>query len=351
MEKLPHSLFTTDTLRSTERFDAWKADMSTIFDVEDPCFDGEAQFHATFDLYNFGQSVLAELDSSAAKYLRSRKKILGDGMDSILLQLFLQGGVQFGSGKQTTRARKGDIIVFDLSRPVENYNSTFKHLTMMLPREVMDAAIPDISRWHGHVLPSLNPAVPLLLNLLTSSYGMAPRFDPAGGQHVEAATVSLAAAAMSGKPHDLADNATDTNVMGVLTHQIKRHIRGKLGSEDLTPQALARTFGVSRAQIYRLMEPLGGISTYIRHLRLHRCMAELCDPLFAHLNVSEIAYRSGFSHLTTFNRSFRETFGMTPSEAREHHRVSRLSAPAQGHPKSHPDLHKKHHEWFRGIGF
>lgn len=350
MRKLPHSLFITETLRPTERFDAWKQDISTIFDVEDPCFDDDEQFHASFDLYNFGQSVLAQLDSSAAKYLRSRQKILSDGMDSILLQLFLEGGVQFGSGKQTTYAGKGDIVVFDLSRPVENFNSTFKHITMMMPRDVMDAAIPNINRWHGMVLPLQNPAVPLLRNLLTSSFEMAPRFDLAGGRHVEAATISLAAAAMSGNPHHMAENGANPHVMGVLTHQIKRHIRSKL-SGDLTPEALASTFGVSRAQIYRLMEPLGGISTYIRHLRLHRCMAELCDPLLAHLNVSEIAYRSGFNHLNTFNRSFRETFGMTPSQVREKTRLTRLPTPASGPSKSHPQLQKKHHEWFRDIGF
>lgn len=220
---------------------------------------------------------------------------------------------------------------------------------MMLPREVMDAVIPDIGRWHGISLPRRNPAVHLLRNHLISSFELAPRFDIEAGQHVEAATVSLAAAAMNGTP-PFAKSAADAGHTGVLTYQIKRHIRSKLGSEELTPDALARTFGVSRAQIYRLMEPLGGISSYIRHLRLHRCMAELCDPLLANLNVSEIAYRSGFNHLTTFNRSFRETFGMTPSDAREKNRLFRLSAPAQGKPNSRPGLRRKHHEWFRGIG-
>ncbi len=314
-----------------------------------PRLEDVGEFHATFKLYNFGQSVLGELDSSAARYLRSRKKILSDGLDSILLQLFLEGGVRFGSGTQTTYAEKGDIVVFDLNRPVDNFNTTFKHLTMMMPREMMDAAIPNISRWHGHVLPHQNPAARLLRDLMISSFEMAPRFDTEAGRHVESATVALAAAAMSGNA-TFAEGAVDEDVESVLTYQIKRHIRTHLGSEDLTPEALAKAFGVSRSQIYRLMEPLGGVASYVRQLRLQRCMNELGDPRFAHLNVSEIAYRSGFTHLTTFNRSFRETFGMTPSEAREKNRHAHLSALSEKNERFRRNPVLRHHEWFRQIG-
>lgn len=347
MDRLPHSLFSTREFQAEERFDAWREDMSLIFDVEDPLVEEGEFFHATFELYNFGQSVFGELHSSSARYLRTRDKILSDGLDSVLIQLFLEGECQFGCGRQTTLVKTGDIVIFDLSRRVDNFNASFRHVTMMVPRELVAAAIPNIHQWHGAILPRDNPAVRLLRNHLISCQRMAPSFDLGAGRHLESATVALTAAATSGKP-SLIEGATDDDVELVLTFQIKRYIRESLGSENLSPEALAHKFGISRAQIYRLMEPVGGIARYIRKLRLNRCFEELRNPALSHLTISEIAYRSGFAQLSTFQRNFRETFGLTPGEARERGRESKF--PASLSRQSGPGLPKKHHAWFREIG-
>lgn len=346
MNNIPRSSFSTRNFKSKHRFGAWREDISLIFDVEEPSSENKEPFHATFDLYNFGQSVLAKLHSSSARYVRSRKKALSDGLDSILLQLFIKGEIQFGSGKRTTYANLGDIVVFDLSQPVDNFNSSFLHLTIMLPREVIEAAIPEIHRWHGLALPRDNPSFHLLRNHLISSFELAPSFDMKAAGYVEAATIALAAAAMSGSP-PLVEGSRKADVERAMIHQIKRYIQRNLGSTELSPESIAHDFGVSRAQVYRLMEPVGGISSYIRRLRLHRCMADLRDPRFAHQNVSEIAYRLGFEHLTTFNRSFREAFGMTPSEARREHRQPSRSSSAHVGVDTNGEPHQEHRNWIR----
>lgn len=347
MEKLPHSRFSTNDLPEKDRFGAWREDVSLLFDVEDPDCEKGAPFRATFDLYNFGQSVLAELDSSGARYRRSRKMILSDGIDSVLLQLFVEGEVQFRTGSRATYVRSGDIVEFDLNQQVDNLNSSFKHLTFMLPRALVDKSIPVFNRWHGQILPNGSPSVRLLRQHLLSSFEMAALFDPEAGRHVEIATVSLAAAAMSGcspRPEGPASEAVENSFI----YLIKRYIRSHLSSQSLSPETLANHFGVSRAQIYRVMEPVGGIASYVRDLRLHQCLSDLCDPKQAHLNISEIAYRSGFRCLSTFNRSFRENFGVAPRIAREENLLHQLLAKP---PRSDDAAkHRLHHEWFREIG-
>ena len=42
----------------------------------------------------------------------------------------------------------------------------------------------------------------------------------------------------------------------------------------------------------------------------------LTDPRHAGSTVAAIAYASGFRDISTFNRAFRQQFGMTPSDAR-----------------------------------
>jgi AraC-like DNA-binding protein len=50
--------------------------------------------------------------------------------------------------------------------------------------------------------------------------------------------------------------------------------------------------------------------------RLDTCRAALRDDRQRALNISEIAYRWGFSDLSHFNKTFRQRFDCTPGEWR-----------------------------------
>jgi len=348
---LPHSLFTTDVLGERERFAAWREDMSVIFDVEKaPLAKGDDDaFFATFELYHFGRSVLGGLSSSTARYIRSQRKATRDGLDAILIQLFLEGGVQFGVGQRTTYAEAGDIVVFDLAQPVDNINSKFRHLTTMWPRDVIEEAIPNIASWHGLSLPRGSPVTQLLKQHMVASFDLADRFSLTEGQRVEDAMLTLISAAMAGL--QMPEESAGTPAMKeLLAYQIKRYIRQNLGLSDLSPDQIARHFGISRRQLYHLLEPVGGVSKYQLNLRLQRCLNEIQNSEFAHKTLSEIAYRWGFKHAATFSRNFKVAFGMTPKEARAQAFISTLSVPFPATENSKIQAAREHHQWFHAIG-
>jgi len=350
LSTLPHSLFTTDALPEKDRFAAWREDMSTIFDVEDSPLPIESPYHATFELHHFGQSVLGDLKASPGRYVRTPRKASRDGLDAILLQLFIEGGVQFGVGRRTTHAQAGDIVIFDLAQPVDNINAKFRHITTMWPRAAIEEVVPEIARWHGHALPRDNPSVDLLRRHMLSCRELAPRFSIGEGQRVESATLVLAGAAMAGGDL-LPDSAAQGPMTEVLTYQIKRYIRENLGAADLSPAQIARKFGISRTLLYQLLEPLGGIARYQRQLRLQRCLTALQDPAQNHLQIAEIAYRWGFNHPSTFNRNFRKAFDITPSEARAQATGdARAIAPALPASLKQQQIQREHHQWFQAIG-
>lgn len=350
MSSLPHSLFTTDTLPEKDRFAAWREDMSVIFDVEKSPINDPSPYHASFKLHHFGQSVIGDLKASTGRYLRTRRKLSRDGLDAILVQLFLEGGVQFGVGRRTTYAQAGDIVIFDLSQRVDNINTEFRHITSMWPRESIEQVLPDVARWHGHALPKHNPVVSILRQHMISCSEMACHLNPEQGRRVEAATLALAGAAMSGSEFT-DDGGVDPAMKEVLTYQIKRYIRKNLSTSTLSPDKIARHFGISRTRLYEMLEPVGGISNYQRHLRLQRCLADLQNPQHANLQISEIAYRWGFNNLATFNRNFRKAFDCTPGEARVTvHGGNRVSPVCSPHPRQNEQILKDHHQWFQAIG-
>ena len=59
---------------------------------------------------------------------------------------------------------------------------------------------------------------------------------------------------------------------------VRRYIDRKLASPDLSANSIAAEFGLSRASLYRLFEPAGGIAKYIRKVRLSRAYQGLPRP-------------------------------------------------------------------------
>lgn len=99
--------------------------------------------------------------------------------------------------------------------------------------------------------------------------------------------------------------------------RIRRFIDANLDDPFLGPEALCRQFGLSRASLYRLFAPLGGVREHIQGRRLRRAFDALTDPSLGHLSLSQVVESHGFAAWSSFSRAFKARFGLTPGEARE----------------------------------
>jgi len=131
--------------------------------------------------------------------------------------------------------------------------------------------------------------------------------------HVVTATTSLFAACLS-LSHDRfveAQHAIDS----VIVERASKIIGQKLNDPNLTPDKLCRELGVSRSRLYRIFEPVGGVSNYIRRKRLLKTRDILADSSDGR-PISTVAEDWGFTDPSTYSRMFRKEFGITPKEAR-----------------------------------
>ena len=95
--------------------------------------------------------------------------------------------------------------------------------------------------------------------------------------------------------------------------RLKKVIETRIGDELLSVESLTEEIGMSRAQLYRKVTALTGLSgnEFIRKLRLQRA-AQLLQQ---HAGpISQVAYEVGFSNLSYFSKCFKEQFGVLPSE-------------------------------------
>jgi len=89
-------------------------------------------------------------------------------------------------------------------------------------------------------------------------------------------------------------------------------VRERLGEEKLSVESIAQSLRMSRVQLFKKVKAASGASpsAIIREYRLEMGKRLLLEKS---LNVSEVAYRVGFSNPNSFSRAFKDKFGSSPS--------------------------------------
>lgn len=192
---------------------------------------------------------------------------------------------------------------------------------------------------NGSRLSSLaTPAVALLLakdhgstgflaDLLTLATG---RIGKITGDEIRPLEITLveflmAATATTGAAGSVIDGSRTRNAMVLRATQA---IELKLSDPDLSAGRLADYLGISLRYLQKLFEDAGeNPNHYIRRRRLERSYQDLSDALYLNLSIAEISYRWGFNDSAYFSRAFRERYGVSPSQHRDHWRWREAQCP------------------------
>lgn len=102
----------------------------------------------------------------------------------------------------------------------------------------------------------------------------------------------------------------------ILMDRIMKVINERISDPGLNVETLAATIGMSRVHMHRKLKELTNQSTkdFIRNIRLKQAATLLIEN---DLTVSEAAYATGFTNISHFSNSFREFYGVSPSEYKE----------------------------------
>lgn len=94
--------------------------------------------------------------------------------------------------------------------------------------------------------------------------------------------------------------------------EICRFIEQNLERPDLSTQVLLDQFGVSRATLYRMFEPLGGVRNYLTERRATSALIDISNGSARRGFVLAACERWGFSSPANFNRTIQRLFGNSP---------------------------------------
>ena len=102
----------------------------------------------------------------------------------------------------------------------------------------------------------------------------------------------------------------------ILMSKVMKTINDHLADPTLNVEMLAANVGMSRVHMHRKLKELTNQSArdFIRSIRLKQAANLLREK---NLSVSEVAYATGFSNLSHFSNTFRDFYGISPSEEKE----------------------------------
>ena len=257
--------------------------------------------------------VLSRGNCSGARYRRSTEMVRRSEADGILVVAYRGGPVRFETDAVRDAIHPGEIVFFDLRRAVIIDAPSPENISLIVSRRRLEALVPTLdAAAHGFVLRSgANRA--LLAAHLDSLHQVAGSVTAAQARAIGDATIWL----VGGCLLEASRRAACPHAGGASLAQVKETIEQALEQPDFGPRVLMDALGISRASLYRMFEPLGGVHAYICERRLRHAMHVIADPGGARVRVKELAYKLGYSHASAFTRAFRKRFGVSPSEVRK----------------------------------
>ena len=104
-----------------------------------------------------------------------------------------------------------------------------------------------------------------------------------------------------------------SSAYGQLVDKVMEIIKGNLDNPDFSVEDLSREIGMSRVHMNRKLKEAINISpsSFIKSIKLKQAAYLLVNNK---VNISEVAYKVGFSTHSYFSSSFKEFFGLSPKE-------------------------------------
>lgn len=185
-----------------------------------------------------------------------------------------------------------------------------------LTRNLLASRIPYFDDALIRQIPANHPALLLLTgysSTLSDDRALAtPELRHAVSNHVH----DLAALAL-GATGDAAALANERGVKAARLRAIKADIIERCREHHFSIDAVARRHQISPVYIRQLLAADGTTFTeLVTHYRLAHAHRMLTDRRYIDRAISLIAFESGFSDLSYFNRSFRRRYGAKPSDIR-----------------------------------
>ncbi len=236
----------------------------------------------------------------------------------VALLICVAGEVVASYGGREQVLHENDAILFSCCEPGDySWRNRAEVILLRTPRAALEPLASGLQDIAGRLVSSETDMLRLLIRYVATLFSSGAFAMTPGADRIVASHVCDLVALSLGASRDSAARTMGRGRHAARLRIIKADILRNLARFDLNIAKLAAAHHLSPRAVQRLFEGEGTtLSAFVLERRLQRAYRILCDDRFAGRSISSIAFESGFSELSYFNRSFRKQFGASPSDIR-----------------------------------
>jgi AraC-like DNA-binding protein len=302
--------FSTDEVRPSDQHEAWCEWFRPIFEIL-PKQSVRNGFAAENQVWKLGGIAMSRVKAPAVRVQRQAANLRRDPVDHWIITYCRRGATMIATERRTLEAPAGVPFLWSLGEASDSERTEVDRIQLYMTRDAFPRIAPLLDAARGTVLGT--PMGLLLGDYVLALERRLPTLTTDQLPQLAQAVGAMVSAAIAPSP-DRLDSARRQIDLGRL-ERVRVVVRKNLRSPSLGPAALCRAVGISRSQLYRLLEDVGGVARYIQSQRLQEAHAMLSDTR-ASKPVSVVSEELCFADASTFSRAFRREFGCSPSDVR-----------------------------------
>lgn len=307
--------FTTDNVIPKERSAYWQEVVCNTFVPLECRLPTPEAFQGRLQASRLGELLVVDVSASQQTVVRDARRIGFSAEEFVLVSLAREGRSQVQQEGREAGLEAGDFAIYDTRRPYRLlFDGAFRQTVVQIPRASLQRRLGNLEYLTALPLSRNNPLERLVFDFFSGLAALDGQLP--GDQQMRLGDQGLDLLAMA-----LAERGRQQAPQGsrrtALLFRIKDHVQAHLGSAELSLAGVSACFGISSRYVNSLFQQeQTSFGRYLLASRLQRCARDLRDPALATRQVSEIAYRWGFSDMAHFSRVFRAQYGQPPREYR-----------------------------------
>lgn len=242
---------------------------------------------------------------------------LDTGDTNFVLDIVTHGASFCEQAGRSTVVQPGEAFVFHEGLESNEVTSVATgYRSIMVADSAVSGRLGETARFGGMWLPADVPEIRLLVSYLAALSFAGDLADADVRVMVGNHIVELVVAALS-RVERTENPAVARSLRAARVAAIKRLVEAAYTQPAFDIRRAARRLDLSERYIQKLFEETGlTFSEYLAERRLKCAWDLLSDRANDGRRIQEIAWQSGFSDISTFNRQFVRRFGETPSSVR-----------------------------------
>ena len=307
--------FDLSVLPVQERFAIWHDSGSLIFRPLRLAGSGDHELSVQAQIRQLGDVVIGRMASSKQAYERTEAMIKRDQVDSFHLILFEDGDAESDGEGETLRAGPGDLVFFDASQASRQRWSAHRIMFANFPRDSLLPLEAPRQFAKAGVMRASHPCAKVLAQHIKTVWDCQLSGTDGACRRLGLGLTELVKAYF--QEHSLPTSLSNSaEGHGVLSKSIQNWMKQNMHRSDLNAALIGSHFHLSRSSIYALFKPYGGLSTYLRTMRLEVAHEVLQSAAGRKVSIGQLAAHLGFSSMSVFSRAFRDQYGESPREVK-----------------------------------